>query len=163
MNGLRGALAALLAGCAAVSPAAADAVFRELRGWKVIIADDYKGCVAVARYPGETWVRYGIDGISRTPFINVSNRRWVEFTLDTYYQVTLQTDMGEVFAGAFRAVLRDGLPTLEYGDLSTAFIEAFASASYMTMTVDGRRLAEFSLAGTRMAVSEVVRCRDTLI
>ena len=149
----------LALGLAASQQVKADQYFGERGAWTIRFSDEFKGCVATASYKNGTSFTFGIDGITKNQFMNFSNADWDNFPLNQNYEVRFILGRYNSFNGYFHTVKRNGLPTFENGELSDKFVDAIAGASDMNMQVEGRKLAGFSLQGTRAAFEQVFACQ----
>lgn len=141
------------------SGAVADSFWAEVRGWRVVVSDEYAGCVASANYRGGTLIRIGFDGMIREPFINFSNRDWSAYPIGGAHEISFDAGRSGRFSGYFHMILRDGLPTFENGGVNGKFLDAFAAASAIKIRQDDRLLTGLVLDGSRAALDAVLACQ----
>lgn len=151
-------LSSVLLAPAVSLPAYADFVIDEVRGWQIIVSDEYKGCISAARYRDGTVVRFGFDGLSGAQFLNLSNQAWSAYPTKQYFELKFDFDRAGTFSGFFHTVLRGGLVTFENGELTRAFLDAFAASARVRVSIEGRALTSLELSGTRSALSKLNDC-----
>lgn len=149
--------ALLIALIAAGAESRSDELYADMGNWRIVYSDEYKGCVALAEYNSGTAVTYGVDGMSRSRFINFGNSGW-EFPLGQDFKVDFQVPGSAKFTGYFHTVERQGKVAFENGDLTDGFVAAVQGANSMSMFVEGRYLTSFSLYGTNAAFNSVSQC-----
>jgi hypothetical protein len=141
-----------------VNSAHADFVVDEVRGWQIIVSDEYKGCISAARYRDGTIVRFGFDGLSGAQFLNLSNQAWSAYPTKQNFELRFDFDRAGTFSGYFHTVLRGGWVTFENGELTRVFLDALAASARVRVSVEGRALTSLELSGTRSALSKLNDC-----
>lgn len=139
----------------------ADEILGEVRGWKIIYSDEYRGCIARGSYQDGTVVIFGYDGISNSQFVSFGNQNWSRFPINQNFKINFDVIGHSIFSGYFHSVFRRGVMTFENGSVTDVFIEALAAASTMKMYVEADYISTLSLRGTRAAFQAAIECQSS--
>lgn len=152
--------ALLLAGVLYSGTTKADEILGDVRGWKIIYSDEYKGCIARGSYQDGTIVIFGYDGISNSQFVSFGNPNWSRFPVNQNYKINFDVIGRSIFSGYFHSVYRRGITTFENGSVTDYFVEALAAASTMKVYIEADYITTLSLRGTRAAFQAAIECQS---
>jgi hypothetical protein len=155
-------------GCVLSSAASAEGVlnfdkeFGTVSGWKVGFSVDRRGCLAAARFDGDTTFWVGYTGTSNDIFVAFTNPGWKSIESEGGYQIVLRTRT-RTWNGKFYGFERKNEKGIYRSNLKDDFVQDLAASREMRVFVDGKLFFSSSLTGLRDALKEVISCQTKFV
>jgi TonB family protein len=128
-------------------------------GWT--IRDGNGACLSVASYEHNRILTLVYDFGRNSAWLGVIDPAWRSIRANASYQVGVRFSNGESYGTGPAAGVRyqDGAaPGILMRFSSDEFLQSFAAATSISLTMGETRLGSFSLSGTRAMVERLIRC-----
>jgi hypothetical protein len=136
----------------------------DVGGWSIMIDNSNGGCFAIQEYTDGSIVRIGLVPKTHGVKLYFGNANWSAIVAGKTFNVRFVFDGTSSYDGDMNSILMgDGKTVaLVHDHVSHAFATDFAERSNLKLfnRVDGRRLANLSLANTSAALLEVFNCQN---
>lgn len=142
----------------AQSTLALDERTASVSGWNVGYSKGLAGCVATTSFTDQTSIWIGYSGHFEF-YIAFMNPKWQSLNPGQRYRLTVQPRGYGNWSGNFVAFQRGVQKGAIISGLQQKFLIDFARAPGMALKGGNRKITQLSLAGSRTALQEMLRCQ----